>query len=73
MNTQTVRRGFFEGSGEAVVQRDSDEKSYACTVPRGSRTCTTPMINDAGVTSYAMGTVFEPTYASPSWSRTGSF
>ncbi|MEU6976012.1 MULTISPECIES: DUF2690 domain-containing protein [unclassified Streptomyces] len=37
----------------AQVTRNSDGRTYSCHVPQGSTSCYTPMVNDAGVTSYA--------------------
>jgi hypothetical protein len=39
----------------AIVTRNSDGHTYSCLVPTGAKSCYTPMLNDAGVTSYAKG------------------
>lgn len=38
---------------DAGVTRDQDGKVYVCVVPKGSRSCYTPQVNDAGYTSFA--------------------
>ncbi|MFC6080527.1 DUF2690 domain-containing protein [Sphaerisporangium aureirubrum] len=39
----------------ARVVRNSDGRTYSCTVPRDGTSCYTRMVNDANVTSYAYG------------------
>jgi hypothetical protein len=57
--------------GSATVHRNSDGAELTCFTPRGSSTCSTGMLNDAGVTSFA-----EAGYDNGPWSyygKTASF
>ncbi|MGW4160434.1 DUF2690 domain-containing protein [Streptomyces sp. NPDC004788] len=56
---------------QAKVIRNSDGRSYSCTVSVGSSSCYTPMVNDAGVTSYAEGMVDGA--GGLKYTRTGSY
>ncbi|MEO3807477.1 DUF2690 domain-containing protein [Sphaerisporangium sp. B11E5] len=39
----------------ARIIRNSDGRTYTCSVPQGGTSCYTLMVNDANVTSYAYG------------------
>ncbi|MFI8828339.1 DUF2690 domain-containing protein [Streptomyces sp. NPDC053431] len=56
---------------QAKVIRNSDGRSYGCTVTPGNRSCYTAVVNDAGVTSYAQG--FTDTVGGLKYTRTGSY
>jgi hypothetical protein len=55
----------------AVIHRNSDGREFRCTVPSTGTECYTPMVNDAGVTSYARG--FWDSGAQTYEDRTGSY
>ena len=40
---------------KAVIHRDKDGAELSCSVPAGSTSCYTNMLNDANMTSYAYG------------------
>jgi hypothetical protein len=42
-------------AGSATIHRTQDGKEYSCTIPAGKKTCHTAMVNDNGLTSYAIG------------------
>ncbi|GAA2796227.1 DUF2690 domain-containing protein [Streptomyces showdoensis] len=56
---------------QAKVVRNSDGRSYSCTVAVGSSSCYTRMVNDAGVSSYAEG--FADVAGGITYVRTGSY
>ncbi|MFI8966571.1 DUF2690 domain-containing protein [Streptomyces sp. NPDC053493] len=56
---------------KAWVIRNSDGRSYNCTVSAGNRSCYTPVVNDAGVSSYAQS--YTDTAGGTKYTRTGSY
>ena len=59
------------GGGIAQIIRNSDGRTYTCNVTTTSGQCTTAMVNDAGVTSYAYG--YEDAGAWTAWARTANY
>jgi len=57
--------------GSASINRNSDGRAFSCSVTTTSGECTTAMVNDANVTSFAFG--FEDGGAWSAWARTGNF
>ncbi|TMQ02285.1 MAG: DUF2690 domain-containing protein [Deltaproteobacteria bacterium] len=57
--------------GMAQIIRNFDGRTYTCHVTTSSGECTTAMVNDAGVTSYAFGE--EDAGAWTAWARTANF
>ncbi|MER8046124.1 DUF2690 domain-containing protein [Streptomyces sp. NPDC094032] len=56
---------------KAWVIRNSDGRQYTCTVTEGRSSCYTPMVNDAGVSSYAQS--YTDTAGGTKYTRTGSY
>ncbi|MGW4160435.1 DUF2690 domain-containing protein [Streptomyces sp. NPDC004788] len=56
---------------KAWIIRNSDGTSYSCTVTEGRSSCYTPMVNDAGVSSYAQS--YTDTAGGDKYTRTASY
>lgn len=55
---ETVKTAAFGFRGAAEVIRNTDQMNNDCWVHDGAKACTTTMMNDANVTSYARGWIF---------------
>lgn len=66
-----VAQPTHSAGGRAEITRNSDGRRYTCQVTTTSGECTTAMVNDAGVTSYAFGSEDVGTWAA--WARTANY
>ena|SRR3979409_513686 len=67
----TIASRGDNAGGSAQIIRNSDGRTYTCNVTTSSGECTTRMVNDVGVTSYAFGS--EDSGFVIAWARTANY